>query len=148
VINVLDQIEVQSESFLELDFIELNACSGGCVGGVLTVENAYIARARIQKLRKYLPLSQNYAEKNINREEMLWESKLDYNPALKLSEDTKTAVKMMIAMESLIKNLPAIDCGACGAPSCKALAEDIVRGEAAEQDCLIKMREKLSELNA
>ena len=147
VINVLDQIEVQSESFLELDFIELNACSGGCVGGVLTVENAYIARARIQKLRKYLPLSQNYAEKNINGAEMLWESKLDYNPALKLNEDTKTAVKMMIAMEKLIKNLPQIDCGACGSPSCKALAEDIVRGESTEQDCLIKMREKLSELN-
>ena len=147
VINVLDQIEIQSESFLELDFIELNACSGGCVGGVLTVENAYIARARIQKLRKYLPLSQNYAEKNIDKAEMLWESKLHHNPALKLNEDTKTALKMMIEMENIIKNLPAIDCGACGSPSCKALAEDIVRGEAAEQDCLIKMREKLNELS-
>jgi iron only hydrogenase large subunit-like protein len=143
VIKVLDQIEVQSENFLELDFIELNACSGGCVGGVLAVENTYIAKARIQKLRKYLPISQNYADKDMNDSEVRWENEMFYNPALKLNEDTKTAVKMMIEMEKLIKNLPAIDCGACGAPSCKALAEDIVRGEATESDCVIKIREKM-----
>ena len=145
IINVLDQIEVQSESFLELDFIELNACSGGCVGGVLAVENAYIAQARIQQLRKYLPVSQNYAEKDMELSELRWENKPVYNPAMKLSEDTKTAVQMMIKMEHLIKNLPSADCGACGAPSCKALAEDIVRGEAAESDCLIKTKEKRGE---
>jgi Na+-translocating ferredoxin:NAD+ oxidoreductase RNF subunit RnfB len=76
---------------------------------------------------------------------MHWDNEPSYNPALKLNADTKTAVKMMIEMENLIKNLPAVDCGACGAPSCKALAEDIVRGEASESDCVIKMREKLSE---
>lgn len=142
VINVLDEIEIKSESFVELDFIELNACSGGCVGGVLTVENAHIAKARIQKLRKYLPISQNYAG-DIAHAELHWENEMYHNPALKLNEDKKTAVKMMIEMENLIKKLPAIDCGACGAPSCKALAEDIVRGEAAESDCLIKMRNKM-----
>ena len=29
------------------------------------------------------------------------------------------------------------DCGACGAPSCRALAEDIVKGNATLQDCRI-----------
>jgi hypothetical protein len=146
VIDVLDQLEINTESFLGLDFIELNACSGGCIGGVLTVENAYIARARIQKLRKYLPLSQNYAGADIDGNELLWETEQSHNPALKLNEDKKTAVKMMIDMENLIKTLPSIDCGACGAPSCKAFAEDVVRGEANENDCIIKMREKLSRL--
>ncbi|MBR6681910.1 MAG: 4Fe-4S binding protein, partial [Clostridia bacterium] len=58
VIHVLDEIE--KENFRELEFVELNACPGGCVGGALTVENAYIAKARLQSLRRYLPVSLNH----------------------------------------------------------------------------------------
>ena len=36
-IRVLEDLE--DEKFYDLDFVELNACSGGCVGGVLNVEN-------------------------------------------------------------------------------------------------------------
>ena len=32
--------------------------------------------------------------------------------------------------------LPGIDCGACGAPSCEALAEDVVRGQAKVNACI------------
>ena len=31
---------------LGLQFIELNACPGGCVGGALTVENPYISQTQ------------------------------------------------------------------------------------------------------
>lgn len=55
VIKVLEELE--DEKLQELDFIELNACSGGCVGGIFAAENGYVARARIQRLRKYLPVS-------------------------------------------------------------------------------------------
>jgi Na+-translocating ferredoxin:NAD+ oxidoreductase RNF subunit RnfB len=36
-----------------------------------------------------------------------------------------------------------LDCGSCGAPSCRALAEDIVNNEAEESDCIINMRDEL-----
>ena len=46
VIRVLEDLE--DEKFYDLDFVELNACSGGCVGGVLNVENPYeIGRAHV-----------------------------------------------------------------------------------------------------
>ena len=32
--------------------------------------------------------------------------------------------------------LPGIDCGACGAPNCHALAEDMVTGKAKMSDCV------------
>ena len=35
----------------------------------------------------------------------------------------------------------------CGAPTCKALAEDIVRGEASETDCVYYLRENLHRLS-
>ena len=60
VIRVLDQIE--NGNIPNLEFVELNACTGGCVGGVLTMENPFIAKARLQTLRRYLPISQNFHE--------------------------------------------------------------------------------------
>ena len=48
VIRVLDKIE--NDDLPRLDFIELDACPGGCVGGVMTVENPFIAKARLQKI--------------------------------------------------------------------------------------------------
>ena len=60
VIKVLEELE--DEKLNDIDFIELNACTGGCVGGVLTVENPFVARARLQRLRRYLPVSCNHLE--------------------------------------------------------------------------------------
>ena len=40
-----------------------------------------------------------------------------------------------------------LDCGSCGAPTCKALAEDIVRGNASERDCVYYLRENLHKLS-
>lgn len=58
VIRVLEDLEDQKIGMLE--FIELNACNGGCVGGVLTVENPFVARVKLKRLRKYLPVARNH----------------------------------------------------------------------------------------
>ena len=49
-------------------------------------------------------------------------------------------------IEKIVKRLPDIDCGSCGAPSCHAFAEDIVLGEATENDCIFRMREQIQSL--
>jgi Na+-translocating ferredoxin:NAD+ oxidoreductase RNF subunit RnfB len=36
-----------------------------------------------------------------------------------------------------------LDCGACGAPTCRAFAEDVVRGTAKASDCVLTMRDEL-----
>ena len=45
---------------------------------------------------------------------------------------------MMADIRNLRNSLPGIDCGACGAPSCRAFAEDIIRGRADISSCVIK----------
>ena len=77
VIRVLEELE--DERIRELDFVELNACSGGCVGGVLCVENGYVAKARLQRLRKYLPVSQNHLDGGVPRD-MEWTEPLEFAP--------------------------------------------------------------------
>jgi len=46
----------------------------------------------------------------------------------------------------LHRSLPGLDCGSCGAPTCRSLAEDIVRGQADEIDCIFKLKEQVSEM--
>ncbi|MCE5254587.1 MAG: hypothetical protein LLG45_10370 [Actinomycetia bacterium] len=38
-------------------------------------------------------------------------------------------------MQALIRSLPGRDCGACGAPTCAALAEDVVMERAVIELC-------------
>ena len=50
---------------------------------------------------------------------------------------------MMLEIEKIYKQLPGMDCGSCGAPTCHAHAEDIVKGESTLDECVIRMRELL-----
>ena len=140
VIRVLEELE--DERIRELDFVELNACSGGCVGGVLCVENGYVAKARLQRLRKYLPVSQNHLNGGVPRD-MEWTEPLEFAPVLKLSQNLEEAMQMMEEIDVICEGLPGLDCGSCGAPSCRALAEDVVRGAARTSDCVFVMREQV-----
>ncbi len=141
VINVLEELE--DERIRDVEFIELNACSGGCVGGVLTVENAYVAQARIHKLRKYLPVSLNHIG-NRSLDDMMWSEELTFDADIfRLDEDINKAFEMMTRIEEILEDLPKLDCGSCGAPTCRAMAEDIVRGKARETDCIHKLKAKI-----
>lgn len=148
VIRVLDEIE--TGHFPLLEFVELNACPGGCVGGVATVENPYIARVRLQTLRRYLPVSQNRLPKDDQEAPdyvptgFLFSSPLEYSPVMQLNSDRSAAMRMMSAIEDICEELPALDCGSCGAPTCRAFAEDVVRGESVVDECIVHMRERIN----
>ena len=140
-IHVLDEIE--NGTLHSLEFVELNACNGGCVGGTLNVENPFIAKARLRSLRKYLPISCNHIDQSLDiPEDIFMTESLESENSFKLSDDRLTAIEKMSAIEKIYRELPHLDCGSCGAPNCHALAEDIIKGEADEKDCLIKLRER------
>jgi Na+-translocating ferredoxin:NAD+ oxidoreductase RNF subunit RnfB len=46
-------------------------------------------------------------------------------------------------MEEILAGLPGLDCGSCGAPTCAALAEDVVRGEASTDQCSVLLRRRM-----
>jgi Na+-translocating ferredoxin:NAD+ oxidoreductase RNF subunit RnfB len=45
------------------------------------------------------------------------------------------AIQKLSQLDELTRSLPGKDCGACGAPTCAALAEDIVMGRAERSLC-------------
>ena len=137
VIHVLNQIE--NGNIPPVKFIELNACPGGCVGGVLTVQNPFIAKARLQSLRRYLPISMNHLEENEKYipTEYFFEKLAEYEPISRLSENMAESMRMMSDIQRIKSELPGIDCGACGAPTCRAHAEDLVRAGKTKFECPI-----------
>jgi len=147
VIHVLDQIE--NGSIPNLEFIELTACTGGCVGGVMTIQNPFIARARLRGLRRYLPVSQNFLpedKKNSVAEEFLFDNFPAYHPISKLSDNMAESIRMMSEIGEIREQLPGIDCGSCGAPNCRAFAEDIVKKCASVDNCpILKCRNQINE---
>lgn len=136
IMNVLRVLsDLEDEKFYGLKFVELNACNGGCVGGALTVENPYIATAKTKKLHRYLPVSRTHSNMYPDVE-YHWDSYVEYEPVFRLGKTFRESLEMMGMVEELTEQLPGLDCGSCGAPTCRALAEDIVRGEADRTDCI------------
>ena len=139
VIHVLDQME--NGTIPPLEFIELNACTGGCVGGVLNVQNPFIAKVKLQTLRRYLPISQNSLPKNEQNyipADYLFEDMPEYNSISRLGGSIAESMRMMADIQNFRATLPGIDCGTCGAPNCRAFAEDVIRNLASAEDCHIK----------
>jgi hypothetical protein len=148
VIRLLDAVE--TNELPDLEFVELNACPGGCVGGVMTVANPFIAQARLQNLRRYMPVSLNRAPKGDDPlfvpEDYLGRIDFESRPLGQLDDNIAVSIRMMSEIQAIQKTLPGLDCGSCGAPTCRALAEDVVKGNASVDDCIIKIKERLREL--
>lgn len=143
--NVIQVLEgLDDKQFEGVMFVEAGACVGGCVGGPLAVENGFVAESKIKMLTKKLDSYRMETQiPEIGLEDVLWSNSLEYTPVMKLDDDMVTAMRKMDQMEAIWRGLPQLDCGSCGAPSCRALAEDIVRGFGKEMDCIYKLRERV-----
>lgn len=145
VIKVLEEIETGR---LEgLVFFEGLACSGGCIGGPLTIENPYIAKSKLQSLAKNLPCMET-SDEQLKQYIKMYEDGFigltePINPRaiMKLDKDISVSMKKMEMIEEILKHLPGLDCGVCGAPTCRAFAEDIVKGENQKSICIVKTME-------
>lgn len=145
VVKLLEEIE--DDEKLDLDFVEALACTGGCVGGPLNVENNFVAKIKIKKLAEEVAKTKEKTAKvDIENEELVWQAPVTYRKVLNLDDDMLEAMRKMGEMEEIYDQLPHLDCGSCGAPSCRALAEDIVRGFGQEIDCIYKLRARVREL--
>jgi Fe-S-cluster-containing hydrogenase component 2 len=147
VAEVFDRIE--SGKYQSVDFIEAHICPGGCVSGCLTVEGRYSAQRSVQHMVRRLSAEPAVKEERIRT---LWrerffdlEAEIRARPVEKIARDLRQAVAWKKERTALLERLPRKDCGACGCPDCEVLAEDVLRGEAALDDCVFVKIERLEE---
>jgi len=147
-IKVLNDIE--NGSLKDIEFVECLSCSGGCIGGSLTVENVYVSRSKVIKLVELLgetPQQDRDKIRQLYRKNYFFmEAKLLPRTLKPLDRDISKAIEKMREKQTIYESLPKIDCGACGSPNCMAFAEDVVRGEVEIDNCIFKLQEKLKEL--
>lgn len=139
VIRFLEKIE--NEEITDIDFVELRACDRSCAGGVLLSQNRFLTVERLKKRAKLYPSTEKTVQ--IEGESAYQDLGLkmvtdEIKPRmiLKFGSDTTRAIGRMQRARSIMCHLPGIDCGACGAPTCMALAEDMVNGQARMSDCI------------
>ncbi|MDD3243877.1 MAG: [Fe-Fe] hydrogenase large subunit C-terminal domain-containing protein [Eubacteriales bacterium] len=146
VIQVLEEIE--NGKLPNLTYFEGLACHGGCMGGPLTFENAYVAKNRLRTLMARAaerePEIQITAKEE--QQDISFAQYIAEQPAMKLDENITKAMYMLENIERITAELPGMDCGSCGAPTCRALAEDIVKGNATEMDCVFRLKERVKNL--
>lgn len=136
VIKLLSDIE--KGKFKDVEYVEAFACTEGCLGGILLVDNPFNAR-RI--LRKYYNKKgfESMADEDIGDKYkgQFIASYENNNFSHRFADDFSSALAKMKEMNRLYNILPGIDCGQCGSPSCRAFAEDVVRGLSSIDDCKI-----------
>ncbi len=148
--EILEQVALGKLN--KVDYIECLACSGGCIGGPLAVENRFVAehrmKQRLEKIRAEDDRRGAVSQAgNPDPEVLTYDRRaIVPRPIMRLDEDIFKAMHKVEIMEQTLKKLPGLDCGSCGSPNCRALAEDIVQGTAAETDCLFKLRERVRDL--
>ncbi len=144
--NVIEFLEkVENDEVENVDFLELRACDQSCPGGILTCDNRFMMCERIfARARKIAERERNgeqtkdheiEAERNfLARNVKVGE--INPRSMLVLDEDITQALAKMQQINALRAKLPQKDCGVCGAPTCDALAHDVVMGEAQLSDCI------------
>lgn len=149
-IRILD--DVDGGRVEGIDYLELSICPGGCVGGPLVVENKHVATSHIENLiEQYGVRSRIDTRKvlrNYEQTYLLSSSRFQPEAPEPLDTDLRLALEKMSRIEELTALLPGKQCGACGAPSCRDLAEDIVRGYATLRDCVFIRVKELEDARA
>jgi len=136
--NILKAVE--RGKLKDIKYLECQICPGGCIGGPLTVQNRYIASNTISSLVKIFGRKLKVEEMtNLEEDEKSYfrlSSKIRPQAIPALDSDTSLAIGKMRLREQISRSLPGKNCAACGAPDCKTLADDIVRGHASIEDCI------------
>jgi iron only hydrogenase large subunit-like protein len=143
--------EIERGELKDVDFIEVQACVGGCVGGPLNIQNMFVARVNLKNMvTKYKAKNAYFDNKQLKRfyeKDQFWSTEpVQPRPIMVLDDDVSKALVKMERLDAITAGLPGLDCGACGSPNCRALAEDIIRGIAFDTDCVIKLRERVKTL--
>lgn len=129
VIAVLEQIE--NGLLSDVDVIDPYACEGGCFGSPLLPEDHHVATRRWERGRAAVETGAGAGLAPAIPRRRPFSAR----PGIRLDQDMGRAIQKLGQMQTVIHALPGRDCGACGAPTCAALAEDVVMERATTQLC-------------
>lgn len=148
VIQVFDDIE--NGKLCNIEYLECDACWGGCIGGNLTVNNIYVTLSKIHRLMADTPDGDAELLAEVQRrypdEDFALKGRILPRATEESAGGLKERVKRMKAEETLIQALPGLNCGLCGDPTCETFAKDVAAGNALRDECIFFSDERLRQL--
>jgi Na+-translocating ferredoxin:NAD+ oxidoreductase RNF subunit RnfB len=148
VIKVFDDIE--KGKIRNINFLEAHACPNACIGGNLTVENRYVARSKnlrlISDMKDPSPIFQKEVERRFATEDFSLRAPLEPRNIEGRALDLRERVKRRKRAEELLKALPLLNCGLCGAPTCRTHAEDVAFSRAEINECVFLSHDRIDAL--
>jgi Na+-translocating ferredoxin:NAD+ oxidoreductase RNF subunit RnfB len=149
--NVIDFLEkLENEEIKDVDFLEIRACDESCAGGILSYRNRFLTTRSLRDYASQMPDTHHLIhDYKYYCSAIVHMDKIEPRSMVKYDRDITIAIEKMESARRLKRLLPGIDCGACGAPSCEALAEDVVRGQAQVNACIFlrTVLEKMGEIS-
>jgi ferredoxin len=146
--DLLNELELGRLGCVE--YLECRMCDQGCLGGVATSESRFMSFVRLQNLNINWTLSKAERERILDLYATgIWRFSEPIKPLEQksLSDDIQQAMAWLRKTNELYAMLPGIDCGACGHPSCHAMAVDLARGESEITNCIFKLKERITDLS-
>lgn len=148
IIQVFNDIE--KGKLRNVAFLEGYCCWNGCASGNLTVANPYVARSTLRFLARTLPEMDPETEAEVERrfpkEDFSLNAPIRPRPVRGTADNLKERVHMRQLAEDVLATLPGLDCGLCGAPTCRELARDVSLGDASKDDCVLLSKSRLQDL--
>jgi len=132
VVKVLEEVENGRMDYETI--LELYACEQTCFGSPVWKEDAFVTRARWHKEARVF----THRASALHRA-----GALSPRPGLRLDSDMARAIEKLGQIDEITHELPGRDCGVCGAPTCAALAEDVVLGRADITACAFRGSKKI-----
>jgi Na+-translocating ferredoxin:NAD+ oxidoreductase RNF subunit RnfB len=144
-ITYLQKIELGL--FRDIEYIEFRICPEGCVGGKHTSVDKYLAKNEISKMQALCSPGRSISQAKIIQlyEDGWFLNNFDFAEPKRIIEHPKEPLTLesLQKIDDLLEKIQGMDCGACGAPNCRIFAEDVVRGDASLEECLVfRMRQE------
>lgn len=147
IIRIFEDIE--KGKLRTIEFLECYSCIGGCIGGAFTVDNRFVARAKIFRMLEGIDRTDDIkaeAEKRYIKGEHLIQQPINPRPIKSRDVSFKEKIRRVKVQERYSDLLPGVDCGLCGAPTCEVFAADVANGYAKPEECVFLDRERLEKL--
>jgi Na+-translocating ferredoxin:NAD+ oxidoreductase RNF subunit RnfB len=142
--------DIEKGRIRNIEFLDCHACQGGCLGGNLTVENLYEARSKNLHLMASMPKPGPEFEKEVDRRYAMEDFSLRGSLKPRQTEgealDLRERVMRRKRAEEVLRTLPLLNCGLCGAPKCKNHAEDVAASRADLLDCVFMSPDRIKTL--
>jgi serine/threonine-protein kinase RsbT len=119
--------EAEAGALGDVSILDLTLCETGCNGSPLLCADPYLSLHRWERAGRLPGPGRPEAAAVPRRRPSA------PRPGVRLDPDMGEAIRKLTLIDEMTRSLPGRDCGACGAPTCAAFAEDVVMGRAEER---------------